>query len=238
MRRAHLLLAASLPGMLLSWAGTASAQQPSLSEATLHLNESVVLQDAQVDGRPLRTYALRSPEPVDAALARIVDGWRGSSEAPMVRATSGGWQIASRLTPHGWETVQMRADAAGSTGFRTLWRHVSGPVQSSRPDWLPRSAKLLHAVTSRDGERHAMTVIAVLPTAPAEAMRELTRELVARGWRQDRIPADRLHAAASAHKHGDRAVVLLRRPHEELALLITASPGGAGLTAHHIQGQR
>lgn len=237
MRTAHVFLAASRAG-LLGLAGIASAQQPSLSDATLRLDETVVFQDAQVDGRPLRTFALRSPEPVDAALARIVDGWRGSTQAPMVRATSGGWQIASRLTPQGWETVQMRADAAGSTGFRTLWRHVSGPVQSPRPDWLPRSAKLLHAVTSRDGERHATTVIAILPTAPADAMRELTRELLARGWRQDRIPADRLRTAVSTHQHGDRAVMLLRRPHEELALLIAASPGGAGLTAHHIHGQQ
>lgn len=237
MKSMHSLPAVLLPGLLLGITSIATAQWLGQPDATPLLSESMVFEDAQVDGRPLRTYALRSAEPADVALARIIDGWRGASEVPMVRATSAGWQIASRLTPHGWETVQMRTDAVGSTGFRTLWRHTSGLVQSPRPDWLPQGAKLLHAVTSRDGERHGTTIIAILPTTPVVARRELTRELTARGWREDRVPADRLHAAMVTRKHGDRAVVLLRRAHEELVLLIAAAPDGSGLTAHHIQGR-
>ena len=237
MRLTHRLLALwlSLP---LSPAGFATAQGSSQSAVVTHLQESLVFNDAQVDGRPLRTYVVRSAETAEAALVRIVDGWAGSTASPTVQASSGGWRIASRLTQHGWETVQMRSDATGSTGFRTLWRHVSGPVPSPRPDWLPESAKLLHAVASRDGERHGTTVVAVIPAAPVVTVRELTNELTARGWRKDRVLADRLNAAMAAYRLGDRAVVLMRRAHEELVLSIASAPGGTGVTAHHTQDYR
>lgn len=143
---------------------------------------STVLADGSVDGRPVRIDRVVATETAAEAAHRTAARWRQDGD-PVILLRSGPWQIASRLTPSGYQTAQLRDIAGGrSEGFIASWPLGPLPDRAAPPAWWPSGARLLRTVESTDGPRRAVTRIGDIALAPAAARGLIAARLIGQGW--------------------------------------------------------
>lgn len=200
----------------------------------------VVVPRGELAGHAIEVSEVTSHLDPSDALGRVERRWREHDGAEVLRADSGGWAVLSRRTPHGYDTLQLRAAArGGAQGLLTQWREANaGPTSgASLLHLLPDDAHAVRQLRSRDGSaagaREAETLIGRLPHSIDEAERRIERHLRRAGF----VAAPTPGARRQLSWRDDRAR-FFQAPGVELLVTLHAQSEGTGVVLYHVRATR
>jgi len=205
--------------------GPASALSRAGLEPIPGLREEVVMQGAIVNGWRLHLNRFVDQRPPEALRQAVEASW-ARRPAPLHGFARDGWLVLVQAVGPAFETIEIRARAAGSEGRRSL---LSRPDAGDASGWLdealPPGSRVLDRITHHDGDRRMTTLVAT-SAMPADA---LSRSMLASLGRQGFAIRPRGMPSFSG---ATGRVQFLARGREDLALTISEQGGERAIVMH------
>ena len=216
---------AAMTGVLLGSGPAASADAGLQPIPGLH--EEVVLHGAIVNGRRLHLNRFVDQRPPEVLRQAVEASWE-RRPAPLHGFARDGWLVLVQAVGPAFETIEIRARAAGSEGRRSLLSRPdpdAGAISRWLDEALPPGSRVLDRITHRDGNRRMTTVVA-MSALSADA---LSRSMLAELGRQGFATRPR-HMPSFSGVSGQ--VQFLARGREDLALTISEQGGERAIVMH------
>lgn len=219
---AAVTIAAAAEGAGAAGIGAVSGLQPLAG-----LREEVLLAGAVVGSSRLDVHRFVDERSPEVLRAEIRTAWSGRP-APVHGFGRDGWLVLVQVDGAAVETVEMRANGAGTQGRRSrLARDAAGSSDTSAwlVDVLPRGSRVLERMSHLDGGRRMTTLVALTSSSAAVAWQELVAALGRKGFGSS-------PGTSPSFVGREGAVRFFARAGDEIAVTMSELDGQRALVMH------